>query len=154
MNSPEIEVSPAQSDELHLVAELRAVMAQEMGENWDNNYSGWRERFVEYFSDKQAIGQSQFFVARAGESVVGIAAVSLVEDYHGYVRGRYAGRVNAVYVAPEIRRRGVARRLMQAGMHWLKQKNCVVVRLNSSAEGQFLYQSLGFKARNEMECYL
>jgi hypothetical protein len=46
---------------------------------------------------------------------------------------------------------GVVRALMLAGIDWIRSKDCVVVRLNSSEDGVALYESLGFKPRREME---
>jgi GNAT superfamily N-acetyltransferase len=150
----ELEIVPARNEELPQVAQLRGVMAKEMGDDWDADHSGWRERFVEYFARRQDAYLSQFFVVKEAGTIVGIAAVSLVEDYHGYVRGRYVGRVNAVYVARHLRRRGIGKKLMQVSIEWLRQRNCTVARLNASEEGQLLYESIGFKPRNEMELRL
>ena len=130
---------------------MRAVMASEMGNNWDADHPGWRERFALYFSERQEAGESQLFQARSGDEIVGMLFVSLVDDYHGYVRNKKSGRVNSVYVLPAFRRRGVARALMLAGIDWIRTKGCVVVRLNSSEDGIALYESLGFKPRREME---
>lgn len=147
-----IEISPAKASELHIAAKLRGDMALEMGDDWDGAYPGWRSRFVEYFTNKQHTNTGQFFLARAGCEVIGITAVSLVEDYHSYVLGRKGGRVNSVYVAPEYRRRGIARMMLHFALAWLRAQGCSVARLNASEEGEALYESLGFKRRREMEC--
>jgi len=144
-------IAPATKEELTLAANLRFAMAVEGGANWDVEHPGWRERYVEYFSKKQDDNLGEHFVARWGDQVVGMAAVSVPEDYHAFVRGKFSGRINSVYVMPEYRRRGIARALMRATMEWLKRRGCVGVRLNSSEDGLALYQSLGFKPRREME---
>lgn len=95
------------------------------------------------------------FQARSSsDEIVGMVFVSLLDDYHGYVRDAKSGRVNSVYVVPSYRRKGIARALMLAAMDWLKEKNCVVIRLHSSEEGVPLYESMGFKPRREMEFIL
>jgi GNAT superfamily N-acetyltransferase len=147
-------VAPAQGEEFYAAADLRATMAEEMGDGWDERYPGWRERFVEYFQARQSAGQSQIICARVDGNIVGMAAVSLVDDYHGHVRGCKAGRVNAVYVKKPYRRQGVARSIMYAAIRWLKRNGCSVARLNSSKEGVPLYESLGFQPRREMELHL
>lgn len=144
-------IAAASKEQLRVAANLRSAMAAEGGADWDTDHPGWRERYAEYFAHKQAEHQGQLFVALSGDQVVGMAAVTVPEDYHAFVRGRVSGRVNSVYVTPLFRRRGIARALMHAGMDWLKTRGCVVVRLNSSEEGLALYQSLGFKPRHEME---
>jgi ribosomal protein S18 acetylase RimI-like enzyme len=144
-------IASASQEQMRAAADLRQAMAFEGGEDWDANHPGWRDRYAEYFARKQAEYKGQLFVALNGEQVIAMAAVTLPEDYHAFVRGRISGRVNSVYVVPAFRRRGIARALMQAGMSWLKAQGCAVVRLNSSEEGLSLYRSLGFQPRRELE---
>jgi GNAT superfamily N-acetyltransferase len=146
------EIIHADSKSLHIAAALRSQMAVEMGHPWDDSeFPGWQERFAEYFADRQERGESQTFYARVGEEVVGIALSSLTDDYHAYTRGRQSGRINAVYVLPAYRRRGVAKALMKACLDWLRKKGCASARLNSSEQGLPLYEAMGFKPRREME---
>ena len=145
-----IEIIAAASGELGTAAELRRVMAVEMGDDWDG-YPGWPARFVEYLRRRQEAGDLQVFFARSGEEIIGMATVSLIDDYHAYTRGKLAGRVNAVYVLPAYRRRGVALASTSAAMNWLREKGCIAVRLHSSENAVSFYESLGFKSRREME---
>lgn len=55
-----------------------------------------------------------------------------------------------VYTEPEYRRRGLARRLMQAIVEWCRQEGFAYVALHASDHGRALYEKLGFKATNEM----
>jgi ribosomal protein S18 acetylase RimI-like enzyme len=146
-----ITIDAAHPGEMGEAADLRAVMATEMGNHWDDDHPGWRERFVHYFGEKQQAGQAQLFYAKSNQEIVGMVFVSLVDDYHAYVRDNKSGRVNSVYVIPAYRRRGIGQALMHAAMDWLRTKGCVVVRLHSSEDGVALYQSLGFKPRRELE---
>jgi ribosomal protein S18 acetylase RimI-like enzyme len=129
-------------------------MAREMGSDWDSEHPGWQARFVEYFSSVQNAGQAQVFCASQSGQVVGMAAVVILDDYHAHARGRKSGRINMVYVMPNCRRRGMARKMMESALDWLKAHHCEVARLNSSPEGRPLYESLGFKPRDEMEYFL
>lgn len=56
--------------------------------------------------------------------------------------------IHAIYVAPEYRRSGVARSLMEAAFKWGQDKGCTEADLhvlrNSSAKS--LYEGLGFEA--------
>src|SRR5277367_5661046 len=155
MNEPQtaagVEISVAQESELSTASELRALMAKEMGEDWDQAHAGWRELFVEYFTLKRKSGKSEVFLARKCGTVVGMLTVSLVDDYHSHCRGKQSGRVNAVYVAPEFRRQGIARAMLSHALDWLKDHGCVAARLTSSEEGQGLYMAMGFKPRREFE---
>src|SRR5580704_178456 len=131
MNDNTLQIIPATSEDLPVAAELRKVMAMEMGNDWDKEHPGWQQRFVEYLGQKQEGQEAQIFYARSQGEIVGMLTVSLVDDYHAYVRGQKAGRINAVYVKPASRRRGIARAMMHSAMDWLRAKNCVEVRLHS-----------------------
>lgn len=55
-----------------------------------------------------------------------------------------------VFVEPEWRRRGVAKRLMQALLEWARANRIARVVLHASDVGRPLYESLGFVSSNEM----
>jgi len=150
----QFQTAMADCDQLVTVAQLRQDMALEMGGDWDRDHPGWRARFVEYFNVLQNKGQGQVLCATVSGEVVAMAAVTIVEDYHSHTRGRNSARINMVYVQPAHRRRGIGRKLMQAALDWLKEQHCEVVRLNASEDGKRLYESIGFKPRNEMEYFL
>ncbi|HXE90785.1 MAG TPA: GNAT family N-acetyltransferase [Terriglobales bacterium] len=59
-----------------------------------------------------------------------------------------------VYVYPEFRRQGVARRLMAAIVEWCRGQGFPVIWLHASDEGRPLYESMGFEPTNEMKLML
>jgi GNAT superfamily N-acetyltransferase len=75
--------------------------------------------------------------------------LSNVQPHAVTLTTRRAHVVN-VYVEPEHRRRGLARRLMQTALDWCESEGIRVVTLQASDEGRPLYESLGFKATREM----
>lgn len=147
-------VRPAAPDELAIAAAMRARMAQEMDREWDERYPGWQARFAEYWRVKHVAGAAQFFYAQRDGEIVGTAVVSISDEYRNTTLGQPRGYVNSVYVVPEERRSGVGRALMEAGIAWLRERGCVMVRLRTSAEGRNLYESLGFVTGSEMELEL
>ena len=147
-----IECRVSTPEELSAVARLRAQMAQEMGGDWDIAHPGWRTRFMEFFGGKQSSGRSQIFVAADGDNVVGLTIVSiLTDDYRAFALNLPRAHVNAVFVKPEYRRQGIARRLMRLAIDWSRSNGCVRVFLRTSEDGRSLYESMGFKAGREME---
>lgn len=133
-------------------ARLRFDMAREMGSHdFVNVQTDWRERFIDYFTAKHARGEGQLFLAYDGDTAVGSAIVSILDDYRRYVLGVSSAWVNAVYVEPSHRRRGIGKALMLMAIEWAKAHGCRRLRLRSSDEGRLLYQSLGFVATAEME---
>lgn len=146
-----VECRAARGDEYATAAQLRQEMAREMGGDFDARFPGWRTRFCAFFSGKQATGTAQLFLAYDGERAVGCTTVSIAEDYRRYCFGTPAAHVNAVYVRPDYRRRGIARRLMQLAIEWARERGCTRVRLRASEDGRFLYEQLGFREGREME---
>jgi GNAT superfamily N-acetyltransferase len=59
-----------------------------------------------------------------------------------------------VYVYPDFRRRGVARRLMETMIEWCRDEKFAAVYLHSSNDGRHLYESLGFAPTTEMQLHL
>ncbi|HKE35893.1 MAG TPA: GNAT family N-acetyltransferase [Candidatus Baltobacteraceae bacterium] len=144
-------IRPAVAGEIGAAAALRADMANEMGQDWDTEHPGWRNGFVQFFSDKQARGDAQLFYAEREGAIVGMAAFSVLDEYRAAAFGKPRGWVNSVYVLPSLRRRGIAKALMVAGLDWLRKRGCVMARLRSSDEGRPLYEVLGFVEGSEME---
>jgi GNAT superfamily N-acetyltransferase len=55
-----------------------------------------------------------------------------------------------VYTEPEFRRQGVARRIVDTILHWIRMRGLRSANLHASDEGRVLYEKLGFVATNEM----
>jgi len=146
-----LECRVARPHEYLAVADLRGEMAREMGSDFDAMASDWRTKFNAYFAGKHAGRNAQVFLAFDGETPVGCAIVSILEHYRRYVFGTELAYVNAVYVRPAYRRRGVASRLMHLAVEWSRERGCKGVRLRASDDGRFLYERLGFHAGREME---
>ena len=147
-------VRPAGLDEIDIAADLRAVMAREMDANWDVEHPGWRKGFTQFFHDKQARGDAQLYYAERSGEIVGMAAFSVLDEYRAAAFGKPRGWVNSVYVIPPLRRRGIAKELMIAGLDWMRRRGCVMARLRSSDEGRPLYEMLGFVPGTELELHL
>ncbi len=59
-----------------------------------------------------------------------------------------------MFTEPAHRRRGLARRLMQAMVTWCREQGFQAVSLHASDEGRPLYEALGFTPTNEMRLLL
>jgi GNAT superfamily N-acetyltransferase len=135
-------------------AQLRQEMAVEMGGDFDARAADWRAKFSAYFGGKQAAGNAQLFLAFDGSKPIGCAIVSILEHYRRYVFGTENAYVNAVFVQPAYRRRGIASRLMKLAVAWSRERGCTSVRLRASEDGRYLYEMLGFQEGREMELEL
>ena len=131
------------------LADLREASGRETGEDAIRQ-DGWRERFVHYLRARQEAGELQCFAARDDGQVIGMAIASLVSDYRFAVFGERRGYVNAVFVAPQCRARGIGRALTDAAVAWLSARGCVTVRLRPSAKAKPLYRRMGFTESGEL----
>jgi GNAT superfamily N-acetyltransferase len=86
-----------------------------------------------------------------GHHVVAGAGLWLM-DWPPHMMGSSPRRGNIVnvYTEPPFRRRGLARWLIEAALHWCKVSQIDFVILHASQEGRRLYEELGFQAGNEM----
>lgn len=140
--------------EFECAAELRHRMAREMGRDWDRDHPGWRERYAEFFRDRQRRGDAQLVLAECEGAIVGMAIFSVTDEYRRHTFGQLRGYVNGVFVDPAVRRRGIGRALLLDGLAWLRERGCTGVRLRASEEGRSLYETLGFVSGTEMELSL
>ena len=147
----QVECRAAGADEFPAAAELRAEMALEMGSDFDALSPDWRPKWCAFFGGKQATGNGQLFLAYDGEGPIGCVVATIPDEYRRACFGIRHAHVNAVYVKPAFRRQGIARRLMQLVIAWARERDCSRVRLRTSEDGRFLYESLGFREGREME---
>ncbi len=97
----------------------------------------------------------EWLAVSAGDFVVAGAGLWLM-DWPAHMVGSSARRGNIlnVYTEQEFRRRGLARWLVEAALHWCKANEIDFVILHASQEGRGLYESLGFQTSNEMRIKL
>src|SRR5579872_7352779 len=126
---PVIEYRAMPPDALPVAAELRAEMELEFGHDYDSQSENWRERFCEFYGDRQRAGRGQLFFAFDGETPIGMAIVSLVDEWRTHCFGYRFAYVNAVYVRPAYRRRRIGRELMLRAVEWARSRQCKRIRL-------------------------
>ena len=96
-----------------------------------------------------------WFYEDSGGQVAAGGGVILVEYHPSPMdpRPRRPWVVN-VYVEQPWRRRGLARKLMDAMIEWTRAEGYAHLLLHSSNDGRPLYESLGFAQTNEMRLRL
>ncbi len=139
------------------IALHRVAMFRDMGtlEERDAQPLGAASRA--YFADAIPSGRYVGWVVELGADPVGGGGL-LVQS--GLPRpenldGADEGYLLNVFVAPEHRRRGLARRLTETILAWCREQGLARVVLHASDEGRALYESLGFRTPgNEMRLVL
>ncbi len=145
-----VQILEATESELPELAELREASALEQGERAVDQ-RGWQARFEEYLRTRRRQHELQCFAAHDRSTIVGMAIASFTSDYRFAVFRELRGYVNAVYVRPAYRGRGIARALTKAAIAWLGDAGCARVRLRPSAQAEPLYRSMGFVESGELE---
>ncbi len=94
------------------------------------------------------------WVVEVDGRAVGMALVLLHQHPprpYGPIRRGY---VTSVYVAPEHRRHGHGRALMEAIIVWGREHGLQRLELRSSDDGRALYEAVGFERQDLMLLYL
>lgn len=134
------------------IAHHRRAMFRDMGYEDAAALDSMMAKFLPWLETKMRAGDYLAWLAvTAADRVVAGAGLWLM-DWPPHMVGSSAQRGNIVnvYTEPDFRRRGLARRLMGEPLTWCKANGIDFVILHASPEGRGLYESLGFRASNEM----
>lgn len=130
----------------------RRMMWWDMGRRDEAVHAISDQAAKEYFSTAVVDGSYRGFLAVTSEDKIvggGGIVISAWPSILGQRSPKRAMILN-VYVEPEYRRRGIARRLMIEMIDWCRNNGFASVGLHASDEGRPLYEQLGFKPTNEM----
>jgi GNAT superfamily N-acetyltransferase len=108
-----------------------------------------------YLAKAMAEGSFRAWLAIEQDRVVAGGAI-IVSPWlaHPYDLECRRATILNLYTYPEHRRRGIARRLMEAMIDWCRGEGLAAVTLHASADGRHLYESMGFQATSEMRLKL
>jgi GNAT superfamily N-acetyltransferase len=139
-----------------VIAAQRRAMFVDMGDVAYAALEGMDARFADWVSDRIARGVYIGWLVQApsGEIVAG-AGLDIREG--APLPGDFdtrRGYIMNVYVHPDHRRRGLARRMIEALLAWCQDSSLCGLSLHASDEGRPLYASLGFMPSNEMRLKL
>lgn len=123
--------------EIRLLDESHLASAMQLTElaNWNQTRRDW-QRLLEL--DPQGS-----FAAWLDGRVIGTLTTA---SY-----GAELGWIGMVIVEPEYRRRGIATRLMCRALEYFQQIGITTIKLDATAAGRFVYESLGFTTESLVE---
>jgi len=148
----EIYIREAGVEDLKDILHHRRAMFEEMGFQDTAVLDRVESLSREYFSEALRSGKYRGWIAEElNGQIVGGGGIVLA-DWPGYPGENHAARAWIVnmYTEPGARRRGVAKRLMQAMIEWCRIKGFRAVSLHASSAGRPLYETMGFQPTNEM----
>ena len=143
------------SDEDTLVAHRRE-MFRDMGYHDQTALDSMSAKFRPWLLARMNSGDYLAWLVVSPDGQVAAGGGLWLMDWPPHMVGRGAPRGNIlnVYTAPEFRRRGLARGLMEATLQWCRENGVDTVILHASVDGRTLYESMGFEATSEMRISL
>jgi GNAT superfamily N-acetyltransferase len=152
VNTPALTTRRATPDDADLIAGQRIRMFRETREFPAETETALRASLPDMLRDLLATGQYAGWLVEAADGSVIAGAGVMLRRLIPRVETQVAceALVVNVYVAPEHRRQGLARHLMQTILVWVREQGIERVALHSSSMGRPLYESLGFAPSNEM----
>jgi GNAT superfamily N-acetyltransferase len=140
-------VRRATVDDAPIIATHRALMFRDMGDLPEADVSSFAAVTEAWIADRIARGEYLGWLVEYHSHVVAGGGV-LLSDLWPTPRVRRAsrtGHVASVYTEHAHRRHGLARMVLQAILDWCAANAIELVTLRASAEGQPVYEQLGFK---------
>ncbi len=138
-----------------LLAAMRVRMFVDMGSGLEGEFTSQLDSYAAWIRQGYAEGSLEAWIVEYGESAVGCAVLWIKRRHpDGRTGGTAVPYVLNVYVSPDHRRAGLARRMMEAIVAHCRERGFHAVELHASDEGRPLYESMGFAATNEMRLVL
>ncbi|WP_163511538.1 GNAT family N-acetyltransferase [Fodinicola acaciae] len=141
-----MEIRPATTADAGALGELVILMYESMGFDVTDPAADWMVALPRWYERRLADGSIAAFVAEQDGRVIGGCTVWILASLprEGSPDGR-RGYVAGMSVRPEWRSRGIARRLLTAGLDWLRAAGADFAELHATKLGQPLYESVGFE---------
>jgi GNAT superfamily N-acetyltransferase len=152
MDSHSYTVTPATLDDLAIIVSHRRSMFAAMGYADNAALDAMATAFEPWLRRKmEAREYLAWFAVTEDQAVVAGVGLWLMDwPPHMIGAGACRGNILNVFVRPENRRQGLARKLMRVALDWCNANGIDHVVLHASADGRHLYRSLGFAPTNEM----
>lgn len=152
----EIAIRKARPEDLKHILHHRRAMFEEIGFCDSAVLEGVDHVSRKYFREALRRGTYLGWLAEDSDGQIvggGGIVVAAWPGYPGETRAERAWILN-MYTEPGARRRGVAKRLLEAMIEWCRHEGYGAVSLHASAAGRPLYETIGFQQTNEMSLKL
>lgn len=150
---------PATTDDIPTVVEFRTRMFRELGWRDEDRLALVEPLFSAYLAEKIPSGECSGWIAEytagAGESFSAGSVVVIWQRVPPGVRNLAGLQAYTLgmYVVPELRRRGIARALMEYAVACATAAGAPLITLHASDFGRPLYESMGFSPSSEMRLF-
>jgi ribosomal protein S18 acetylase RimI-like enzyme len=146
----------ASTDDADTLVEHRRAMFYDMGYRDNAALDSMAAKFRPWLLTRMSAGEYLAWLVIAPNGSIAAGAGLWLMDWppHMIGAGVRRGNILNVYTVVEFRRRGLARQLMEAPLQWCRENRIDTIVLHASPDGRGLYESMGFRATNEMRINL
>ena len=146
----------ASTADLETLVAHRRAMFHDMGYNDNAALDSMSAKFRVWLLVHMNSGDYHAWLVSAPDGSIVAGAGLWLMDWPSHMIGQGARRGNIlnVYTADNFRRRGLARRLMEAVLLWCLENDGDTIILHASSSGRSLYESMGFVPTNELRLRL
>lgn len=141
--------------DLDIIVAHRRGMFESMGSGTAEQLDVMDSVFTTWLRERVENGRYKGWFALAPDSSVAAGVGLWLLDWipGPYDQQPYRGYILNVYTAPEHRKQGLAKQLMQVLMDWCYANDINILMLHASDQGRSIYESLGFTPTNEMRTW-
>lgn len=148
-------IRPAGLADLETFVAHRAAMFRDMAYGDEAGLARMAPEFRGLLHSWLTTGQVRGWIAESDGGVLGGALLELREALPSPLTAqRVRGYLFNVYVAPEARGQGLARRLTEAALDEAKRAGLEMVELHASKDAEALYRGMGFEPTPEFRLIL
>lgn len=128
-----------------LTDQIIALRLAQLREEGTKDVDGLEPAIRDFYRRNFENGSFRLYVGIKDKEVIGTAGLSFAEKppYPACPSGKL-GLLSSVYVKPEFRRRGIAKRLVGFVLRLAREKGCGAVHITASDAGVKLYSAMGF----------
>ena len=150
-----IDVRRASAADAATLAAHRAAVWIEVGDWTEDAMRAQRPVWTQWIGEAIVAGDLCAWIAEDDGRIAGSGTLLL---QRGFPRPGNAvdreGRVHGVYVVPKLRKRGIARAIMEELLAEARALRLIRLSLHPSDEARPLYTSLGFEPRDELGLHI
>jgi len=145
----------ATTDDCPIIEYHRRQMFLDMGAFSSDQLEAIREAYIQWVKEQIQNDLYLGVLVEIDGDVIAGGGLSIRNNPPSPIDGLTRhGYVYNVYVAPDYRRRGLARQIMERILELAKEQGITTVKLNASQFGRPLYESMGFTNTTEMSIQL
>ena len=144
----------AEKADINELVRIRSIFLEEYdGENHLKNKDNVNKEVEKYLHEFMGTDIFTGFVAEKDNKIVGTSAIAFYDILPAvhYLNGKL-GYISNVFVFPEYRKQGIAKKLFELVVNEGLARNCSKLTLHASKDGELVYEKFGFtKTVTEME---